>query len=559
MNLILDAWLPVRCRDGTTRTVRPADIVAPPDAPNAPMDLSPPRPDFRGALLEFLVGLMQTACPPTDDKDWARRLQSPPDAVWLQERLEPLAPYFNLLGERPRFQQDLTLGPDEGAVNEVSQLLIDAPGGNALKNNSDFFVKRGQAPSLCPACAAMALQTLQAYAPAGGKGHRTSLRGGGPLTTLARCKVRTVEGQAERETHGTLWQTVAANTLPLSMRGKLKPQPLPAEPAGNVFPWVAPTLTSEEDRETRPDDRHFLHVYWAMPRRILLLEEEIAAPESCALCAEPVCTVIRRYATRPHGHKYSDTWVHPLTPYREQKSEQEQQVPLLSIKGRSDGTAYNHWLGLVYGEKPEDKYPVHPAVCVEHAREALLRVSAAGGLGILACGYDMDNMKPLQWSEGELPVLRVPDEAVEDFRSDVARLVHAAEQVRGNLVRCLKEGLFSEGSRADAGKTRLEAVSSAFWADTRPDFFAAVGRMAKDPGNDITVPEAGNTFAKAIQVTALRLFDREALSGNVDVQRMKRVFEARGKLANFNRAGLRKLDLLLKTEAEDAGTETMPQ
>jgi len=560
MNLILDAWLPVRCCDGTTRTVRPADIVAPPDAPDAPMDLNTPRPDFRGALLEFLVGLVQTACPPATDDEWRDRLLTPSDAAWLHAQFEPLAPYFNLLGERPRFQQDLTLEPDEGAVNEISQLLIDAPGGNTLRNNADFFVKRGLIPSLCPACAAMALQTLQAYAPSGGAGHRTSLRGGGPLTTLARYKVRVAAaGQTEREADGTLWQSVCANTLPLSLRGKLKPQQLPADPAGSAFPWAAHTLTSEKDRETRLTDRHFLHVYWSMPRRILLMEEELAAPEPCALCAASSRMVVRHYATRPHGHKYSNEWKHPLTPYREHRSEEGQQDTLLSIKGRSDGTAYNHWLGLVYGEKSDSKNPVQPADCVEHARTAVRTVSEAGGIGILACGYDMDNMKPLQWSEAELPVLRVPEEALECFRGDVARLVHGAKQVRDNLMRGLKDALFHEGSRADAGKTRLEAVSTAFWTDTRSDFFDAVGRMAKDPTDEDEVLEAGDAFARSIQVQALRLFDRAALSGNVDVARMKRVLEARGKMENFNQAGLRTLGLLLKTEAKDAGTESMPQ
>ena len=65
----------------------------------------------------------------------------------------------------------------------VSRLLIEAPGENTEKENKDLFQKRGQTPSLGLPAAAMALFTLQIYASSGGDGHRTSLRGGGPLTT----------------------------------------------------------------------------------------------------------------------------------------------------------------------------------------------------------------------------------------------------------------------------------------------------------------------------------------------------------------------------------------
>ena len=90
---------------------------------------------------------------------------------------------FDLDGPGPRFLQDLD--PLEGADDkEIAALLIDAPGAQTLRNNADLFVKRGGAPVLSRATAAMALCTLNAYAPSGGAGHRTSLRGGGPMTTL---------------------------------------------------------------------------------------------------------------------------------------------------------------------------------------------------------------------------------------------------------------------------------------------------------------------------------------------------------------------------------------
>ena len=100
----------------------------------------------------------------------------------LAERFAQVRDAFVLDGAGPRFMQDR----EElvGGVVPISGLLIDSPGANTIKNNVDLFVKRGRVTTLSRAAAAMSLFALQTFAPSGGAGHRTSLRGGGPLTTL---------------------------------------------------------------------------------------------------------------------------------------------------------------------------------------------------------------------------------------------------------------------------------------------------------------------------------------------------------------------------------------
>src|SRR5699024_5547871 len=98
----------------------------------------------------------------------------------LATALQPLAPAFELDGDGPRFMQDRDPLRDATPAS-VNGLLIEAPGNNGIKNNTDLFVKRGQVETLCPSCAAMALFTLQVNAPSGGAGYRVGLRGGGPL------------------------------------------------------------------------------------------------------------------------------------------------------------------------------------------------------------------------------------------------------------------------------------------------------------------------------------------------------------------------------------------
>ena len=181
-NLIDEPWLPMRRRSGVVEHVQPWRVTEGiSDDPFAAFAW--PRPDFNGAAHELLIGLLSTAAAPEDDEEWNNGWRDPAPPDLLRERFAAVAHAFFLDGPGPRFLQDLDAL--EGAEDKVIEhLLVDAPGAQALRNNTDLFVKRGGAPVFSRAAAAMALFTLNAFAPSGGVGHRTSLRGGGPMTTL---------------------------------------------------------------------------------------------------------------------------------------------------------------------------------------------------------------------------------------------------------------------------------------------------------------------------------------------------------------------------------------
>jgi CRISPR system Cascade subunit CasA len=94
-------------------------------------------------------------------------------------------------------------------------------------------VKAGRADQLSRATAAIALYTLQTYAPSGGRGNLTSLRGGGPLTTLV------LPGGEP-----TLWHVLWAN-VPQGKRPPVRDLP-------RVFPWLAKTRTADRYPATAP-------------------------------------------------------------------------------------------------------------------------------------------------------------------------------------------------------------------------------------------------------------------------------------------------------------------
>ena len=254
-----------------------------------------PRPDFNGAAHEFLIALLATAAAPSDDDEWADWWTDPPAATILEERFAAIGHAFELDGPGPRFMQDLD-PLAEAEEKDVSALLIDAPGAQTLRNNADLFVKRGGTPVLSRATAAMALYTLSTYAPSGGAGHRTSLRGGGPMTTL-------VIGSHVR--HGaTLWGRLWPNVETVEQIDGRRVGYSPTDSAA-VFPWLAPTRVSspkEGGRQTTPADVHPLQVYWGMPRRIRLSFDE-AKGRRCGLTGEEDPVVVESYRTRNGQHE----------------------------------------------------------------------------------------------------------------------------------------------------------------------------------------------------------------------------------------------------------------
>ena len=138
------------------------------------------------ATYELLIGLLSVALPAHDRRTWHERLTTPPSRDELADAFAPLIPWFQLDGDGPRFMQDLDALPGEDLSPDG--LLINAAGANAVRMGTVLFVRDEPLSRAIAAAAAIVLYALQSFAPSGGAGHRTSMRGGGPLTTLARFR-----------------------------------------------------------------------------------------------------------------------------------------------------------------------------------------------------------------------------------------------------------------------------------------------------------------------------------------------------------------------------------
>lgn len=365
-SLLREPWLPFRRRGGGRRWIAPHEIVVG-DGANALAAPDWGRADFDAATLEFLIGLLATAYAAQDTRQWAERFDTPPSADTLNQSFSFFAAVFDLDGDGPRFMQDFdNLGGD---ACPVSGLFIEAPGANTERNNADLFQKRGRITRLGMPAVAIALFTLQTFAPTGGAGHRTSLRGGGPLTTLALPP-------PERD---TLWRRLYLN-VPDRLQSV-------AEDHSRIFSWMAATLTSEgKNRATGPEDVHPLAAFWGTPRRIRL-DFSDADGSQCDLTGDAATRSVVTYRTKPWGVSYR-AMKHPLSPMRRDKPGSE----WLFVHPQPGGLSYRDWVDLALSEAG-DSLNRRPAETVLTARDRLRALRLGRSARLAAFGYDMDNMK----------------------------------------------------------------------------------------------------------------------------------------------------------------------
>lgn len=484
MNLIEDRWIPIRRKSGKQERIAPWELTDAYDT-DPVVDLAAPRPDFKGALAQFLIGLLQTAAPPNENegRNWADWLEEPPEPSILREAFAPYIPFFNLDGDGPRFMQDFDLQGGTGL--QIASLLIDEPGENSIKKNTDHFVKRDRVVGLCSSCAAIALFTLQTNAPAGGAGHRTSLRGGGPLTTLV------ILDPHGSDLPDTIWCCVWLNVLSAEKTGNLLGNTHPYSPQ-LVFPWLSPTPTSEAGSQgTFPQQVHPLHMYWGMPRRIRL---DCGHPQTgtCSICGNRSNQLIANYETRNYGINYSGAWQHPLSPYYSDK-----QGVLLPAHPQPGGITYQHWSSLVV----QTENAVPSQVVTEFLT---IRKQTSEHYRLWVFGYDMDNMKPRCWYEARFPLYLVDEGQRERFSYSIQAMVAAAELVAGDLRYCIMQAWFKRPGDAKGDTTYLK---DAFYQNTELTFYNTLSALVSDCADEIESEWTLTPWYQALCRAAEELFD----------------------------------------------------
>ena len=521
MNLIDDSWIGIACGPDQTRRIPPAQMVL-----SDAVDLVGQRPDFRGALYQFLIGLLQTAYAPEDLDQWLERWETPPTPEELQAAFAQFHDAFALDGDGPAFMQDYDLGDAE--PGGIAGLLIDAPGGNTVELNKDHFIHREGVLGMCPACAATALFTLQINAPSGGAGHRVSLRGGGPLTTL----------RVPSHAVASLWQKLWMNVIPRDVLNYPEPFVL-----AEVLPWMAPTRTSDlagvGTTQPLPNIAHPLQACWSMPRRIRL-DFATTSEGVCDVCGQSSDRLLHRYRTRNYGVDYGGAWVHPLTPYNFDPKQNE--LPI-SLKGQKGASGYRHWVALTLGGGS-----VRPAKVVSSFALAHWRLPEdAADARLWVFGFDMDNAKARCWYDATLPLYTVPAERMQDLRDVVHRVLDVADEAARALNRSVKEA----SSSRPAERANDPAVAQSFWQASEAEFYELLRNTAHaDFNNSAVIAGLYERWLKSVRRICLDLFDRWVLAVPIEDMKMERVVRAKANLAKvLNKGAAAELWKIIHAEA----------
>lgn len=548
-NLIDEQWIPVLRRDGSSDRIAPHEVTKG-FVDNPVVALDAPRADFNGALIQFLIGLVQTAAAPTTTSAWRKKLTEPPTPDELKAVFTTIRHAFELGGDGPRFMQDFEdVSADFGGIDG---LLIESPGEHTKALNIDHFNKRDSVGAMCPHCCAIALFAFQTNSPEGGTGFMTSLRGGGPLTTL-------VLGDAN---HATLWQLILLNVLEsgkfLAICGN------PALTADNArFPWLGETKEGRRKKgenlsgeDTTPEIVHPATMFWAMPRRIKLKLTSLSSG-SCDICGRISDSLVSSYKEIPGGASYRGAWLHPLSPYYEKTVKGD--TSILPVHAQPGGISYRHWLGLVQQDGGEKKMPARIV------NEFYDRWKSDWQFRLWAFGFNMKKMKAVCWYESTMPLLYIDASIKHEYEHLGANIVKTAVLIGENLRIALKNSMHGKPTAdpvtgkikwsyrdirklpSDEDKRRekilsetktstvLISVESYFWQNTEPQFFVALHgiRKALEDGDSHLqhLREWHDTLCREAQ----SLFDIYVWNGAIEDSDPKRIVIARMEMVNLNR------------------------
>jgi CRISPR system Cascade subunit CasA len=490
-NLISERWIPVERLKGDLEWISPHEITSQHDT-NPVVGFAWPRPDLDLASHEFVIGLLAAIYPadPRKPEEWTQLFHAPPSPDQVATAFEPFADAFVLDGNGPRFMQDFDAL--EGEELPTASLLIEAPGANTIKLNKDLFIKRGQTRILSRGAAAIALYALQQFAPSGGAGHRTSMRGGGPLVTLALPD----GGKTSRP---TLWQRLWLNT-PADLR-------LDIAEKTRAFPWLAQTRTSAKKEIVHEADAHRLQSFFGMPRRIRLSFSENLERRSCELAGVIDDIVCTGFTTLPWGVNYG-IWRHPTTPYYKPKADSnDPDLPVHAPEGR---LGYRQWLGLVF---EGNRARAADAILIAKDRLYNLGRPWRDNSRLLAGGYAMDKMKALAFAEMEMPLHSVDPKLAQEIEKFARNMIDSATIAASIVGVAIRRALFGSKTEVKLNQTTLDTARERFWETTEADFHkmldAALSSLADDPRGD-EQDKAAQAWRGCLERAAFAIFDDTA-------------------------------------------------
>jgi CRISPR system Cascade subunit CasA len=601
-NLLFDSWIPIKTRQGENRSPIKAyeivqkDIVA----------LDTPRADFNAALMQFLIGLLQTVFAPADPRAWRKFFNQPPSENQLKEKFGSIKEAFYLDGDGYRFMQDaLAKNAGKRGPIPIEEIVFGAPGESGKNKNQDHFIKQNNINNLCYSCVASALLTANIFSEDGGQSYFPSMRGNGFVSTL----ILLDENQSEVSLWKNLWLNIledsADNNLNLiekffwlkDLPDKLKVDKLERIKADikdlkarnkrakskNEKKQIAENIKQLEIETKKIIDglnekkiiypaNNSLQVYWAWMRRFFL-DTENTMKGQCSLCSTND-ELIRNFFKTNKGYKYpKEEWQykHPFSPSKKYQRKQynknniKYKGKMLAIEMTQNGLPYTYWQDFVIQtEKQASAKVVNRHLKEKRSNEQLI---------IWSFGYAMDKKSSKGWYETKTPFYLLEEKKHREvFEAEIDRYIQASNKIanveNGYLSVSIRMAWFDYDYWKEQEKKRDKKpdpfynnasksfynqpaeIAKCFWNNTERKFYEQM-KALYDNANQFTDEkraELRQDWYEHIKYEAKELFDRWAFRASIQTN-PRRIAKAHNQLMkNLNSKSLKQAILGLPKE-----------
>lgn len=510
-NLLTDAWIQVK---GRVKPITVSKIVQP-DI----LALDAPRADFNAALMQFLIGILQTVFAPKNPREWRKYFATPPDESEFQEKLDEIKPAFYLDGDGYRFMQD-TLAKKVGKKKPIEEMIFGAPGESGKEKNQDHFIKQSDISRICLPCCSSGILAANFFAEDGGQSYFPGMRGNGFISNLVCID--------ERQSDASIWKNIWLNVLEnseLHIKDEIIknffwcqdfPDKLAIENLEKLNQdckdlKISKKATKVKEEKDRVDnkikeieaktksikasmktqvvfpDTNDIQVYWAWSRRYWI--EVVDGVGRCDLCGQESEKLIEYFFKTNKGYKYpKEHWQnkHPLSPSQKfertqyNKNNEKYRDKMLALEMTANGLPYTYWQNfIIQTEKQAPARVVSKYIRAQSTEDKLI---------IWSFGYAMDSNSPLAWYESKTPLDFVKDESCRKLiEAEIQRYVQASVKIsdsrNGYLTNAIKSAWFDEDEDKNKGQkksfigNKSIEIGKCFLNQTHDKFYQCIGQL----------------------------------------------------------------------------------
>lgn len=508
MNVLFDAWLSIKTREGTAKQISPMEIGSrPKEVVSGIWEV-----DVGSVLL--LIALAQTYLAPEDLDEWFDMFHAPPSPEEFERRVREDAHLFELFGEGPRFMQVPPSRRGDVVQDKHIKTLDDLLTTEYSHNRSFAFIfgpraqweekslRRENIPPL------LYFFNTTTYSKQCGNGSVTIRGNGAPLFIL--------EGR-------DLWETVWLNVIPeKTMTSLYNNEPVPPF----EYPWTL--------KDSKPfydaSEEHPLLSYWFVTRDMFIPEGDTIH--------HVYSTPIDSKKRGREGSKWEQAWPHPLT-VRNRIVETKSKGSRGKKEELQHAKAFEHanagdWTFMRYGIIHRSKKDEVSSLVPKPALNILQIEKMARDLGLDADNIPVRVISLITTTHGsgikgvvdrKVPLLTVD----ENIRPLMVEAVRGSVEIINNI----------ESSLRTACKVASPSVSTPpFWGTVERHFYSYlrnirdVADTSMDVDKELSVYD---TFSAEVRRHALQTFDIVAQTDRIHLKshaEAARIFKARNILVS---------------------------